>query len=241
MAVAHTDSLTKIVSYLSKVSTNPITFDGETYSVPKKFIVSATFFRRFVCPADCGGCCYRFTLDYFDANDGPEKKVERTLTVNDKTIPVWTYHQEPSEEEHHCDFVNKDNGRCGIHTVNPFSCKMEPIKLFDMKHSVYLSKRPFGRGWAMRKVDNSKGVLCEFHEDNIDVDFDSDLRILNQLNGIALSLELETVLPKAIEYVKTIQERWNNKEITKVENFLLWDQENGYYDFKKKASVKSLF
>lgn len=241
MSVAHVDSLSKIVTYLSRVSIEPLIFENKTYPVPDKFIISNTFFRRFSCPENCGGCCYRFSLDYFSENDGPEKKVERTLSVNGKSIPVWSYMQEPTEDKHHCDFLNKDNGRCSIHTVNPFSCKMEPIKLFDMKNTIYLSKRPFGRGWAMKKADGTKGALCEFHDDRIHEDFDSDIRILEQLSSIAFSLDLKTVLPQAISYIKTIQEMWKNEEIRKVESFLLWDMQKGFYSFEKKASIKPLF
>jgi len=247
MIVKHVDSLGKIAEYLSKVSLDTITYDDKPFPIFTKFIISNTFFRRFHCPDKCGGCCGRFTLDYFSKEEGPAGKVKREFTINDKSVDVWTYIQKPNDEKSHCDFCEMATGRCTTHDFNPikgkpnpFSCQMEPIKLVKMKDVVYLSKRPFGRGWAMTKCDGTKGALCKFYEDKIEEDFDWNLRILSQLNDIAKNLKLSTILPATIDYIAKIQKQMLNKEIDSTANFTLWTKEEGF-NLVKKPLVKNLF
>jgi hypothetical protein len=63
-----TDSVDKIVTvYLASVCKKQIHYKGRIYT-PKPLTVSPLIFRGFTCPANCGGCCPRFTLDYLPSD-----------------------------------------------------------------------------------------------------------------------------------------------------------------------------
>jgi hypothetical protein len=64
----YTDSVDKIVTvYLASVCKKQIHYKGRIYT-PKPLTVSPLIFRGFTCPANCGGCCPRFTLDYLPSD-----------------------------------------------------------------------------------------------------------------------------------------------------------------------------
>ena len=67
-------------------------------------------------------------------------------------------------DQPNCKHLIKSNGRCGIHEVNPFSCDFELMrfsKFSDIDRNNQFTTRLFGRGWAMLRVDQDRGALCE--------------------------------------------------------------------------------
>jgi hypothetical protein len=62
-----------------------------------------------------------------------------------------------------CRNLNFDNGRCGIHGSQPFSCDFELLRSVMSKDSprAMFTQKLFGRGWAMMRVDGERRALCE--------------------------------------------------------------------------------
>ena len=56
----YNDSVGKIKGYLESASMEEVA-------------VSKLFFREYNCPSHCGGCCPRFSLDYFEGSERWEK------------------------------------------------------------------------------------------------------------------------------------------------------------------------
>ena len=66
------DSIDKIVtSYFATLTAETFEWQGKTYH-PRDVWVSPGIVRGFTCPAGCGGCCPRFSLDYIVPDGVPE-------------------------------------------------------------------------------------------------------------------------------------------------------------------------
>lgn len=160
--MAKRDSVDKIVqSYFAAVNAVPFTYKGVEYPV-KTLVVSPLLLRGFTCPEGCGGCCHhKFSLDYLPTERRPAGLQERGVVINGNIIPVYSDWQEENQLEI-CKHLNHDNGRCGIHVHNPFSCDFELIRFshFVEVEKAAVSTRLFGRGHAMMRVDGQRGALC---------------------------------------------------------------------------------
>lgn len=159
------DSVDKIVtSYFSAVSSQSFIYKGQRHEV-KTLVVSPLLLRGFTCPPMCGGCCPTFSLDYLPTEVHPYELTSRFVRFDHKDILVYSDTQE-KRTEHHCANLQQEDGRCGIHGVQPFSCDFELIRFLhtvDGKHARALT-RLFGRGHAMLRVDNERGALCTITE-----------------------------------------------------------------------------
>lgn len=158
----HVDSIDKIVqSYFAAVAAVSFTYKGTTYS-PKLLTVTPSIFRGFTCPPNCGGCCPRFSLDYLPTEGVPDKLKlnERMVEFDGRAVRILSDLQD-DHQNHHCRNLNHENGRCGVHGRQPFSCDFELIRAFHSADSVRLSQQLFGRGWALLRVDEKRGALCE--------------------------------------------------------------------------------
>jgi Fe-S-cluster containining protein len=161
------DSLDKIVeSYFAAITKTPFTYKGKEY-VPHDLRVSPGLFRGYTCPANCGACCHRFSLDYIPSEPLPDGKLEfwkgdsveawqlqtfphREVEFNGKTFLLRSNTQENSDDRH-CNFVNKKGdgpqiydkemylGCCQIHGEHPFTCDFELIRF---SHAVEDLTRP---------------------------------------------------------------------------------------------------
>src|SRR5688572_14476998 len=117
------DSVDKIVtSYFSCVAAEPFTYKGKTYS-PKPLRVSPLLFRGYTCPAGCGACCTRFSLDYLPepVEKHPYVLAKRMVEFDGRHIEIWSDGQD-DHQDHHCRNLRKNDGRCQIHGTHPFSC-----------------------------------------------------------------------------------------------------------------------
>lgn len=197
MTVTFPDSTDKLFDYLHRLEKN-------RYDV----FLSPTFFRSLICPKNCGACCLKFSLDYItkDSQDQlkkiyPEKykKYFKSRTVDGKII---LSDEQINNPHTHCRFLS-ENGRCEIHSASPISCQIEPIKFRLVKERVYVSKQTFGRAWQMKRVSGERGCLCEFVGYS-ETQFQNDLRVLNDLNDVAIFFEIETVIPQIITLVESL-------------------------------------
>ena len=65
------DFIDKIVTrYFACVTGEEFTYKGKTYK-PRPLRISPLIFRGYTCPAVCGACCTRFSLDYLPQERHP--------------------------------------------------------------------------------------------------------------------------------------------------------------------------
>lgn len=190
------DSVQKILGYLENAS--------------KNIMLSKLFFRDYTCPSGCGGCCPRFSLDYFEGSERWEKfkelypeHVDKFTSREVDGVTVWSDLQE-DHNNHYCKHLNLKDGRCGIHKSNPFTCEFELIKISYNKlyeRSLLINKL-FGRGWAYRRTDGGKGAKCEMLPFNYDK-LKRDLKLLEELKSIEDLFGTKSKLSLVIDYIKT--------------------------------------
>lgn len=173
------DSIDKIVTvYFACVTAQKFTYKGETYK-PRKLKVSPLIFRGYTCPAGCGGCCFRFSLDYLpDSIESHPSRLylkERLIEFNGEQVPIYSDLQ-LDHTDWHCKNVDQTNGRCLVHGQHPFSCDFELIRFLtfaDQDRPNSLTARLYGRGWNLLRVDGERGALCEMT--------DADLKTKNEV------------------------------------------------------------
>ncbi|HEY7824535.1 MAG TPA: hypothetical protein VIG24_16960 [Acidimicrobiia bacterium] len=205
--MAERDSLDKVVgTYFAMVTAETFTFRGKTYH-PKALRVSPGIFRGFTCPAGCAGCCPRFSLDYLPTERRPQfdlGHITREVELNGKTFTIVSDMQKDHDSVK-CRNVNWDDGRCGIHGLQPFSCDFEVLRFLEMSDPDRpngLTSKLFGRGWAMMRVDGERGALCEMTEAD-EASLRDNLRKLKRLREWVEYFELSHRLNPIIEWVAT--------------------------------------
>lgn len=158
----HSDSIDKIVtSYFACVSKDDFVYKKKRYTA-KPLKITELLFRGYECPENCAGCCPVFSLDYLPTETHPQGLNKREVILNDVKVPVYSDLQ-VNNKTIKCKNVNYRNGRCKIHGKQPFSCDFELIRTLmyrDAKKPNVMLTRLFGRGWALTKIDGSKGALC---------------------------------------------------------------------------------
>lgn len=176
--MAYWDSIEKIKTYIQAVQKDEL-------------ILSVNFFRDYSCPSGCGGCCSKFTLDYFEGKRWDLFKKTYPKQVHkfekrkvNKSI-VYSNFQRNNESKK-CEYLNLKNARCKIHKSNPFSCEFELNKFLIREEKSYLMNKLFGRGWAMMRVDGKRGALCEMKPFNFEK-YQTDIKLLVELRNIAVS------------------------------------------------------
>ena len=161
------DSVTKIITqYFACVTKEPFTYKKKRY-LPRRLRVSPNLFtRKMDCLPGCGGCCRAFTMDWLpgellsDKTWGHTKN--RMIEFDGRTVMVVSDIQE-NNDSYYCRYLTPKKGRCGIHEKHAMSCEFELLRfnMFqDIKSNNQLSNRPFGRGWAMLRIDGERGALC---------------------------------------------------------------------------------
>lgn len=207
--MAMVDSVDKVLSiYMACITAEPFEYKGKVYR-PKPLQVSPLIFRGFTCPPGCGGCCPRFSLDYLPYEALPDgvELAPRTVTVNGKAVMVLSDRQD-DHRNHHCRNLNMDDGRCGIHGRQPFSCDFELIRFIEYAPTpkrearAVVTQKLFGRGWAMLRVDGERGALCEMTEAD-DATKAETLRKLRRLQEWSRHFGIHTKLALVMEWVAT--------------------------------------
>lgn len=197
------DSLHKIQGYIDATNN-------------EELILSPMFFRDYSCPSGCGGCCQKFSLDYFEGERWERFKKHyphlvskfKKREINGAT--VWTNAQENNKTEK-CEFLDLSNGRCNIHESNPFSCEFELNKFVVKGEKTYLMNKLFGRGWNMLRIDGERGALCTMKPFNLKK-YLRDIELLKELLDIVKQMKQKAPnLKQVIKTLETINKPINNK------------------------------
>lgn len=219
MTVRHADTLGKNFAQIAVVAREPFTVNGKRFDPPRGgLVLSASFWRRYGCALHCGGCCLAFTLDYLPweweqfcatypayASRGHE----RTVDVNGSARAVWTIandlHAQTLHGHRFCQFVDAQNGACTIHEQNPYSCRVELVKLRTIGETGYIQKAPFGRAWNLTKIDGTRGdVLCTFDDFDEAQLLSNDIPVLQQLQRWASYMGIATYLPDVLDTIDAL-------------------------------------
>lgn len=200
--MAYNDSVDKIVMrYLACVTDEPFTYKEILYE-PKTLHVSPGIIRGYKCPAFCGGCCQKFTLDYLPSESQPDGCEKRFIKFNENQIEIWTHYQKDNKTDR-CQNLIKEDGRCGIYLVRPFSCDFELIRFMTSNEFNHVTQRLFGRGWNMGRVDGNKGAKCEITEADEESRKDT-IRKLNRLQEWANHFRIKTKIPTIVKWCADI-------------------------------------
>lgn len=201
----HSDTVDKVVqTYFACVTRVPFTYKGQQYT-PKPLRVSSMIFRGYTCPPQCGGCCKKFTLDYIPSEQLPDAmaRTSREIDFNGRPVLIESDFQNENTADF-CKHLRRDDGRCGIHGVHPFSCDFELIRFLtsESQGRNQLTQKLFGRGWSYARVDGGKGALCSMTD--ITKESVADVaRKIRRLKEWADHFGLDTVLPALISWVET--------------------------------------
>jgi len=204
----HGDSVDKIVKrYFACLTREPFSYKGKEYE-PKPLTVSPLLLRDYTCPALCGACCSRFTLDYLPSEPQPEGLAERVVEFNGEQITIHTDPQKDSDD-HFCGRLNKESGRCGIHGIHPFSCDFELIRTLESSEpgeANTLTQKLYGRGWNMLRIDGERGAMCEMKPPS-EHSMDEVIRKLKRFISWARYFGLrKTWAPEIIELVEDVRD-----------------------------------
>jgi len=203
----HSDTLDKILGvYLACVCSESFTYKNKEYK-PKPLCVSPLIFRGYKCPPKCGGCCKKFTLDYLPGGtEYPEGLGVRLVEMGGKIFEVRTDRQLENKDDF-CKHLNKEDGRCKIHGMHPFSCDFELIRFLtpqqDPDRSANrLTQKLFGRGWSYKRVDGGKGALCSMTPSS-KTNVPELVRKFEELLRWADHFGINTVIPDLIKWIES--------------------------------------
>ncbi len=196
------DTIDKIVTvYFAAVTKREFSYKRKTYK-PHPLTASPLLFRGFICNPNCGGCCLKFSLDYLPTDDiGPVRR-SRFVDFDGKRIQIDSDLQ-LDNEDHFCRYLDKSDGRCGIHGEHPFSCDFELLRFLisETRPNIFIHKL-FGRGWNMLRIDGERGALCEMlqiQDDQAEVVARKLTRLKEWADHFGL---LETCLPELIDWAE---------------------------------------
>jgi len=202
----YVDSLDKVFSsYIAGVCDEEVHYK-KLILQPKSLRVSKGLFRGFTCPSMCAGCCPQFSLDYLPSEDRPVFSTiqPRIVCVNGKEKVIFSDFQEEYRGDHFCRHVNKENGRCEIHGLQPFTCDFELIRFAistSLSRPNQMNQRLFGRGWSFLTVEGKRGAKCSITSITKDTIQDT-LRRLKRLLQWCKYFEIQTCLPVIIDYAE---------------------------------------
>jgi Fe-S-cluster containining protein len=197
------DSTDKIISsYFSVVNLTLFNYKNQEWKV-KPLTVSPSLLRDTICPANCGACCSKFSLDWIPTEQRPEhpEMKERKVSFNGKEKIIYTIfpHERKSTADYHCMLVDK-NGRCQIHGKHPFSCDFELIRPMHYKEKNVLLTKLYGRCWNLLKVDGTRKGLCQVTPIS-DTGKSEARRKLLRLQEWCEYFEIPTKISKIIEWI----------------------------------------
>ena len=204
----HNDSLDKIITrYFATVTREPFSYNDKLYT-PRPLKISPLLLRDYTCPPGCGGCCFKFTLDYLPTEGRPTGAKQRWVEFSGRSVEIWSDAQ-AANETNRCRHLEPGTGRCGIYAIRPFSCDFELIRTLqpveigsDEYRPNILTQKLFGRGWSYPRVDGGKGALCEMLPAS-EHSIKEVLRKLGRLQQWANHFKLSTWVPNIVKLVKT--------------------------------------
>lgn len=196
------DSMDKLARQIAIVAKDNFVFNGKQHNVPMEVAISGTFWRRYICHPECGGCCSRVSLEWLPdewESVCAEYSVKhlgrvRTLNINGTDKEVFSIDQ--PRDVVRCRFFGK--GNCTVHKFNPLSCQIELIKFKRIKDKGYILKAPYGRGWQMKTYTGAP-ILCEFAPFSEEQFLGNDIPVLRRMLRWSNYLEIDTHLPYIID------------------------------------------
>jgi hypothetical protein len=201
MASRYPNSLDKIIgTYFAGVTAESFTYKDVVYQ-PKPLIVSPDIFRGFTCPAQCGGCCFHFSLEYLPQESRPYEMSAYDVNFSGWAVPMF-HDVQDDHDDHFCRNLDKKTGRCGIHGKHPFSCDFELLRFTHFEDKAILSTRLYGRGWAFTRIDGTKRAMCEIIPGDRKI-YDDIYRRLTRLKEWTDHFQLKTHLPSVLKWVKS--------------------------------------
>lgn len=157
------NSLDKIIeNYIAAMVPNSFSYEGRTIEA-KPLRVSPGIFSGYTCPAGCGACCPRFSLEYLPSealprwSDGFE---EYETTIDGRSVK-FVHDTQIDHADHFCRYLVKKTGRCGTHDRRPMHCDFELLRVSRFDDHYELNQRLYGRAWNMLKIDAERGAQCE--------------------------------------------------------------------------------
>jgi hypothetical protein len=158
--MAYRDTIDKIIRvYLAGLCRKPFVYAGEIFE-PRPVTASPLLLRGFTCPANCGACCAKYTLDYLPSEPTKGDAKVRLVQIQGRHAEVFSDLQ-TDVKENRCRNLDRTTGRCGIYDRRPFGCDFELIRVLLFSDKVVLTQKLYGRGWAMQRIDGEHGAQCE--------------------------------------------------------------------------------
>lgn len=191
-----------VMQYFSAVTAEPFEYKGVQYPVPR-LTVSPLLLRGYTCPAGCGGCCPRFSLDYLPGEDHPGEARPREVEFNGYSVPLLTDPQDDHRSER-CRNLRPRDGRCAVHLRRPFSCDFELIRFMARPGTAHMSQRLFSRGWNMKRTDGGRGALCEMLPAD-DAAVADVLRKLRRLTDWTDHFGITTRVPRIADWIEQVK------------------------------------
>ena len=217
--MAYVDSFDKVVHvYFAAFTTEPFTYKGQQFN-PKTLNVSPSFFHSFNCFSKCGGCCSQFSLDFIPGEPMPtgdqfEDFYDREIEFNGKKTFLITKDVHKlgktvpnNPKQTRCDFLALDTGYCGIHMKHPLSCDFAGLMVWNRPDSAWCGVRPFGRRWAMMRLDGDRGGLCTIDKIPEEKNRLENIRRLERLKAWTDYFGLKTHIPSVIEWAKELSDK----------------------------------
>ncbi len=200
------DSVDKIVgTYFHGVTKESFTYKKREYK-PFPTTISPGIARGYTCPANCGGCCFKFSLDYLPSEEFPYDLRPRDIEFSNNLVRIYSDIQETIAGSR-CGNLNLSDGRCNIHGTHPFTCDFELIRFSIGKQDVKINQRLYGRGWSYPRVDGGRGALCEMLPPSKEASLDAARR-LRRLKDWTDHFGLDTNLPEIIDWVQSGPHLW---------------------------------
>lgn len=199
-AVGNPSSIEKIREFI-RLSNSP------------QVVLSPMFFREYICPEKCGGCCKgNVTLDYIGDRwevfkDLYPEHIDKFIPQNVDGVQVYSTQLRPNTSSIYCQFLDDKTGRCNIHECVPFSCEFVLSKFIDnqSRNRSLLTTTYYGRAFNFKCVDGTKGAKCQIKGFNYKK-FRRDIELLRELNTYAEFWKMPTKLPQIIEFLETLEE-----------------------------------
>ncbi len=196
------DSVDKIIDrYIASMATQPFAYSGQIYE-PYPIKIHQNLVAGFTCPEGCGGCCFKFTLDYLPSERHPYDLEERQVNVNYKDYSIFTDYQQENDGKR-CKHLRQSDGRCNIHGFHPFSCDFELIRFHVYKppQTNMVTTRLYGRGWAFDRTDGGKGAKCEIIPPTRE-SIEDTYRKMARLKEWADYFEIPTSIDEVLAWIK---------------------------------------
>ena len=117
MATRYPDTVVDkfILQVFKAVVKVPYRHNGKTIQ-PHKLVVSPLIARMTTCPAHCGACCEKFSLDYLPqpSEKHPGNLAPRQIELNGKSYTIWSDLQSDIQKRD-CKYLSKKDARCLIY------------------------------------------------------------------------------------------------------------------------------